>query len=63
MLYASLQVNLSADTAQLQQRKSYMYMYQKVNGVRLMCSLCCLSNAPNLSVINKSPRGATFFQP
>ena len=34
MLYASLQVNLSADTAQLQQRKSYMYMYQKVNGVR-----------------------------
>lgn len=38
MLYASLQVNLSADTAQLQQRKSYMYMYQKVNGVRLMCS-------------------------
>ena len=34
MLYASLQVKLSADTAQLQQRKSYMYKYQKVNGIR-----------------------------
>jgi hypothetical protein len=62
MLCASLQVNLTAGTAQLQQRKSYMYMYQKVNGVRLMCSLCCLSKAPNLIVINK-PRGGTFFQP
>jgi hypothetical protein len=36
MLCASLQVNLSADTAQHQQRKSYMY--QKVNDFRLMCS-------------------------
>jgi hypothetical protein len=62
MLCASLQVNLSADTAQLQQRKSYMYMYQKVNGVRLMCSLCCLSNAPNLSVINRV-HAALLFQP